>query len=314
MAINSSVVPLPGQKNPPTVMEVDNLEDALDEFDSRYLECYHQVTAKLACLAIGGSLLLSSPLLGPREDEDILRGLDLDSQNSGETYGQACGFRDVGVAGDGFINKKTNSKVSNSFTNSFTNSNISSINYNALYTIESLPIDDGLTSSMALSSSVALTPLTSSIARASSIGSSIGTSIPTATSESSYSTINLSRAASYRGSACSSYNCSDFTPAPMRRSFSMLKSLRADSSTNPLRHRLLLTLLITPKLVGRVERRNTVATYVGNPFYRGRGSPQRKLAGSGRLLGEEHCTFETGEVSLTGRGRPCEGRFIDEHS
>lgn len=52
-----------------------NLEEALDEFDLRYLESYHQVTAKMALLGLGPApelpLRLLLPLLSSQNDNNL---------------------------------------------------------------------------------------------------------------------------------------------------------------------------------------------------------------------------------------------------
>lgn len=49
-------------------MDDVSLEEALDEFDESYLECYRQLTLKLASLALAQPLRLSSPMLAPKDD------------------------------------------------------------------------------------------------------------------------------------------------------------------------------------------------------------------------------------------------------
>lgn len=58
-------------------MSVANLEDALDEFDARYLECYHQITKQFAAAAIGPMaphMKLLLPLLLPRDMDAAAMG------------------------------------------------------------------------------------------------------------------------------------------------------------------------------------------------------------------------------------------------
>lgn len=296
-------------------MEVDNLEDALDEFDARYLECYNQITDKLASLAIGSNpqLRLHSPLLGPKDGEDVEIPRDL-PQLTIHQLPQPTMVPMYYLELD-----STNSEISAASAVSCETASITSTT-----------IRNTIGSTVAATSN-------SGPRTASAIGAN----------ERSYECFAASRMGEYPtsvgfGPSCESSRASSYNslihgeiggdqavnPPTMYRSYSLtldsLRCLHAAADTimsHPLRvHRLLLTLLIIPKLAGRRgERRNTVATYVGNPFYRGRLSPQRKASVSSTarnaigpyvrttttasLAGSKGCTFELGEVALARRGR-----------
>lgn len=277
--------------------------DALDEFDSRYLESYHQVTAKLASLAIGCTLRLSSPLLGPRDLEDVPRleypgVFDLNGEENANN--SDCNFSSSAICNSTNCNSPQSTHSTHLNLNNPVSINIHT-SHNAVYTTNYGPGRD----------EASLASIGHSIGpNGPSLGASIDTSAGAPIGSIPPCSPNPSA-----GPSCAAFSRSNFTPIypasdlrpGMRRTLSLLKPARAESiRPNPLGVRLLLALLITPK-PRRIERRNTVATYVGNPFYRGRGSPNRKLPASFvRLLGENLCTFELGETPLTGRGRPGE--------
>lgn len=326
-------------------MEVDNLVDALDEFDSRYLESYHQVTAKLASLAIGCTLRLSSPLFGPRDLDDVPRGLDPEAFDLDGVGDDGLSTADCNkstncnnfpsptknfpsstnkVPNSTDCNNLTQSTYSNSIhsthsphfnlntSNSISITNIHTANHNADYTTTNYglaPLDEGSLASIGAAIGPSIGASLGAIgaplgAFGPPLGASIDNSAGAATgtvpaSKSPNPSADPSCAAVSRSTP--NYPTSDLRPCML------LKPARAESiRPNPLRVRLFLTLLITPK-PRRIERRNTVATYVGNPFYRRRGSLHGKSPVClVRLLGENHCTFEMGEIPLTGRRRPGE--------
>lgn len=257
-------------------MEVGSLEDSLDEFDANYLECYHQITQKLATSALGCNpqLKLSSPLLGPKDDApEFPRGIQL--SQSLELYGtyldRARSFTD----NEQLTNNEDNNHSRNEYhktetiydkhyyedTESITTSYEE--NYNRY--------SNSISSDLSLSG---ISPLTMT-------SESFAPNNPCAT----FSTLH------------SGHNP---TTGNMQRVMSLGNT--QNTSLPSLRLRLLLTLLITPKFSGKKsERRNTVATYVGNPFYRGRMSPQRKKLISANNtfranLASARCTFEIGEA------------------
>lgn len=49
-------------------MKSSDIQEALDEFDARYLECYHQVTSKPGLVEWSSMNRLSSPLLSPQSE------------------------------------------------------------------------------------------------------------------------------------------------------------------------------------------------------------------------------------------------------
>lgn len=282
-------------------MEVHNLEDALDEFDARYLECYHQMTDKLASLAIttNSLLTLSSPLLSHKEmagdevrrDAELLKFrlsqpsvpyLDIseDSECGSESVSTTC-IDTLATSSESLVPSLGHTTASTSFTDGY--------ECVSLTQVEEFASAVGLTSCDSFSTR-------------------------------SYNSIIHS--APLDGPPASGYA----HQPPMHRSYSLHLESGRGLVVSPdalLSHqlrmqRLLLALLLTPKLAGRRgERRNTVATYVGNPFYRGKLSPQRKksiaslstvpLGPYSRSTsiphGEKRCTFEVGDMALAQRGR-----------
>lgn len=360
-------------------MEVDSLEDALDEFDASYLECYHQVTAKLAALALGCNphLKLSSPLLGPKDDEaPMSRGL-LPKPQLVQLPQSAISFYEDDYLGPATARTSTSStftNMSHASTNTSTDSayaghlfSTKHSDHSELYlgdssrethsriTYPTYPQDTYSTgtyskdnfqdnfqdtfqdtfqetstetysagtycnSSTDYRSGSASGPLPTTFANAASFGN-LGNLFAAGVSPFTKNTASFEAPGDpkcERGDT--QYALAEMAAGAMQRTLSLvLANMRIATSdgTMPLRLRLLLTLLITPKLAGRRgERRNTVATYVGNPFYRGRMSPQRKRSvGAANMPGlgatysraamgaTARCTFELGEAALAPRGR-----------
>lgn len=208
-----------------------NFEEALDEFDVRYLECYHQMTTKLASLALEQTLVrLSSPLLGPREMYEPHVSL---SPAMGPPKGPPRPIRHTsGLAFGGSSEKLQTPSHDPIYQDPVENKRLSQVN--SIY-----------------SESLSDKPIYSTQTFNTNFAQNVPTHQPV------------------------QYNFySPLVPASLEPVLPV-----ASVENRPLKlHRLLLALAIIAKTSSRRarDRRNTVATYVGNPFYRGKNSPQRR--------------------------------------
>lgn len=262
-------------------MEVENLEDALDEFDTRYLECYYQMTSKLAALALDLLLLLtlSSPLLGPRDDDDIPRGTPVTMLHMTPSM---------------YYDQMPSKMSKNDAMAIGTLRELTDVTTSISATIHDIPclsdIPDMPTTTIDLPA--VKTDLTKAVPLADIPDIPVTISLDSTHAPCVYSSCGI-----------------DAPPQRLQRSFTQVGTVHTMRM-----HRLLLALQLTPKLhTRRGERRSTVATYVGNPFYRGRTSPQHRRSVSTLTSNSctnavtpnstKRCTFEIGEEHLTRRGR-----------
>ncbi|EEQ38501.1 hypothetical protein EJF18_30649 [Clavispora lusitaniae] len=230
-------------------MKHTDIQDALDEFDVRYLECCHQIPTKLVVSEWSQMKKLSSPLLAPQKDP-------------------------IGAMSS--VSSTSDSTIQNSVPRAQPELE------------ESVPM-------MVLSSSNASSSCLSLDSRNYHSIDSRGNS-PTSQLKSSMSTTSMDQFlqdpfASQYVNDSSRFNVDAFVTTSANR-VSIPGSTEQNSSSNeptitmlpPRRlNRSFSTSVISPKSSSRraVERRSTITTYVGNPFYRRRNPQVKKSDGNG---------------------------------
>lgn len=231
-------------------MKHTDIQDALDEFDVRYLECCHQIPTKLVVLEWSQMKKLSSPLLAPQKDP---------------------------IGAMLLVSSTSDSTIQNSVPRA------------------QPELEESVPMMVLLLSNASSSCLSLDSRNYHSID--LRGNSPTLQLKSSMSTTFMDQFlqdpfASQYVNDSSRFNVDAFVTTSANRVSIPGSTVEQNSSSNELTitmlpprrlNRLFLTLVISPKLSSRraVERRSTITTYVGNPFYRRRNPQLKKSDGNG---------------------------------
>lgn len=200
-------------------MKPTDILEALDEFDARYLECYHQLTSKPRLLEWPSMNQLSSPLLSPQSDS-----VTVSKNNSTNSVPRAHMEFEDSVTFTAILLANATPTYLTLESDNYHSVDIRADSPNVQYHKQVPPSQFGKFFNQPLEHETLFTPLDQALLQPCS---SVGHSAP----------------------------------------------LNKETLAHPLRmNRLLLTLMLAAKLNTRrsKDRRSTVTTYVGNPFYRRR--------------------------------------------